>query len=688
MLGRKEDRRERFYTKLEDRQGRRDELLSRPGREHKRSVSYRLALNGGIPYFVGWDGEGMQVNGRHTYTLIANSENAYLESPTGLHTTDIFDFLLAQSHEIPHANRSLVHVMYGLGYDVNMWLQDVERDFLRVLYAQTHVVWNGYRISWVPRHTFTVRKDARKITLWEVAGYWQRPFVAACRMHNILTAQEEANMSALKQRRGSFDDAHRDEIRAYCLSECRALSQLVTTLARDIHTLGLQSHRWDGAGALASSLLKRHNVAQYNSRKAPREASHAYFGGRIELLRYGNTTAPIYEYDLTSAYPYATTFLPCLAHGDWRSVCPDELDERITLTTPALLHVQFSAPWYEAPEPLPFGGVLRAIPDHSRGHEAHWCPIPHRNRNGYVRFPVRTTSWIFAPEYLLARDWVKQLGGRLTVLDALEYTQACEHTPGAWVPDTFCERNERKQRGDPTEYALKLALNACYGKFAQRKGHANKRRPPFHNLVWAGLITSYTRAAIGRLALLAPDKIVAFATDGVYTIQPLPVVDTGAQLGGWKLKTHARGGVFVQPGVYWLRGADGWSVRHTRGFSVGDLPPERVIDFWKRGIHTAQYARTRFSSLGMVVHANNDDSWARWAQWDTYQRDLRLNPLELKRDPCVMLQKHISRPHRKLIQTRPYRLAPYDEISYESSVNDDAYDSDRVEGDTLAEAQI
>ena len=659
-------------------------------RDRKRSVGHRLALNGGIPYFIGWDGEGMQVSGRHTYTLIANSEGAYHENAQGLHTTDIFDFLLAQSHSISHDQRVLTHVMYGLGYDVNMWLQDLERDFLKILYATNHVIWNGYRISWVPRHTFTVKKDTRKITLWEVMGYWQRPFIAACRMHNILSVEEERAMHALKQRRGTFDDEHREEIRAYCLSECRALAQLTTTLARDIHTLGLQTHRWDGAGALASALLKKHDVAKYNGRNnSPPEANHAYFGGRIELLRYGNTVQPIYEYDLTSAYPYATTFLPCLAHGVWRSVCPSELIERLTLNTVALLHVQFSAPGYEARDPLPFGGVLRAIPNESRRRENHWCPVPHRDNNGYVRFPVRTTTWIFAPEYLLAREWVRQLGGTLDVLDALEYKQECEHAPGAWVPDVFTERNERKKRGDPTEYALKLALNACYGKFAQRKGHATKRRPPFHNLVWAGLITSHTRAAIGRLALLNPNRVLAFATDAVYTLDPLPIEDTGHILGGWKCQVHPRGGVFVQPGVYWLRGEnDGeWSVRHTRGFSVGDLPPERVVIFWQHGVRTAQYQRTRFTSLGMVVHADNDDSWNRWAQWDTYQRDLRLNPLELKRDACVMLQHSAARPHRKLVQTRPYRLPPDAEVSYESSINDEVYDGERVEGDTLAEAQ-
>lgn len=661
-------------------------------RHHKRdysarSVAHRLLLNGGIPYFVGWDGEGMQVNARHTYTLIANSEGAYQENAFGLHTTDIFDFLLAQAHAIPHDKRALVHVMYGLGYDVNMWLQDMERDFLKILYASNHVIWNGYRISWVPRHTFSVRKDARKITLWEVMGYWQRPFVAACRMHNILTVEQESAMQALKQRRGTFNDEQRDEIRGYCLSECRALAQLVTTLARDIHTLRLQTHRWDGAGALASALLKKHDVAKYNSRNSPPEASHAYFGGRIELLRYGNTTQPIYEYDLTSAYPHATTFLPCLAHGAWRNVCPNELTERLTPNTVALLHVQFAAPGYECPDTLPLGGVLRAIPNESRGRENHWCPIPHRDNNGYVRFPVRATTWVFAPEYLLAREWVRQLGGTIDVLDALEYNQECEHAPGAWVPDVFTERNERKKRGDPTEYALKLALNACYGKFAQRKGHTTRRRPPFHNLVWAGLITSHTRAAIGRLALLAPSRILAFATDAVYTLDPLPIEDTGHLLGGWKSQVHSHGGVFVQPGVYWLRGADGWTVRHTRGFSIGDLPPERVVTFWKHGITTAQYERTRFTSLGMIVHAGNDDSWMRWAQWDTYQRELRLNPLELKRDACVMLQHSTTRPHRKLVQTRPYRLAPDGEVSYESSINDGVYDSERVEGDTLTEAQ-
>lgn len=659
-------------------------------KDRKRSVGYRLFLNNGIPYFVGWDGEGMNIQQEdgtteHRYTLIANSERAYLENESGLSTEDIFDFLLEQSRTISASERVLTHVMYGMGYDVNMWLRDLDRESLRTLYATTHVIWRDYSISWTPRHTITIKHKKRKITLWEVMGYWQKSFVAACRAHHILDEEQEQTMQLWKNQRSGFTREQREQIREYCLSETIALRTLTTQLAQNIEKLKLQSHRWDGAGAIAARLLRRHNMQAHNSRRGPPEASSAYFGGRIELLRYGHTTAPIYEYDLTSAYPYATTLLPCLAHGDWYTLTRDEVDA-LEPRDVALIHVQFAAPGYENVDPLPFGGVLRAIPGDVRARDPHFCPIPHRDRNGYVRFPVRTTTWVYLPEYLFARNWLRIHGGSMDVIDAMVFRQSCNCECGAWMQAVFNERAARKKAGDATEYVLKLGMNACYGKFAQRHGHASRRRPPFHNLVWAGYITSVTRAAIGSLALNRPNDILAFATDAVYSLTALEVPDSAAQLGGWKEQVHCHGGVFVQPGVYWLRGADGWAVRHTRGFSIGDLTPEQIIQHWERGESHAVYQRTRFTSLGMVIHADNDESWKRWANWDKYERQLQLDPVERKRDPMVMIYPTRVRPARKLVQTRPYRLAPDDEISQSSNVQDVEFDAERTEGQSTEEA--
>ena len=83
---------------------------------------------------------------------------------------------------------------------------------------------------------------------------------------------------------------------------------------------------WHGAGAAASALieaekLKRHygpDIAVANITPQQEAAHHAYFGGRIELLKQGFMEGGrLHVYDIASAYPAAMVGLPSLAGGSW-----------------------------------------------------------------------------------------------------------------------------------------------------------------------------------------------------------------------------------------------------------------------------------------------------------------------------------------------------------------------------------
>ena len=86
--------------------------------------------------FVGWDGEGATAHEGscdgtgegcgcpHRYVYMANSEGGELVRPDGISTVDALRFLTAEAARIgPDAT----HVCFGLSYDANMILGDVER---------------------------------------------------------------------------------------------------------------------------------------------------------------------------------------------------------------------------------------------------------------------------------------------------------------------------------------------------------------------------------------------------------------------------------------------------------------------------------------------------------------------------------------------------------------------------------
>jgi hypothetical protein len=106
---------------------------------------------------------------------------------------------------------------------------------------------------------------------------------------------------------------------------------------------------------------------------------------------------------------------------------------------------------------------------------------------------------------------------------------------------------------DARGQVVKLGINSVYGKFAQSVGKMGMP-PRFVSWFFAAAITAGTQRKVVEAALTNPDAIVMFATDGVYSTQPLDVhVPEKKTLGGWEHTAAESGGVFVQSGIYLLR---------------------------------------------------------------------------------------------------------------------------------------
>jgi hypothetical protein len=287
--------------------------------------------------FIGWDGEGATIQGRHEYVLLANSLGDSIQNPKGLSTDACLRFLLETSAAHPHA----IHVGFGFGYDVNMMLK-------AATYRQLQSVWanqerygtkiRGYRVRYVPRKTFGVTRfrdppfilktgkyvpHCDRIQIWDVFGFFQASFVTAVTDWLGADYPELPLIQAGKARRGSFrPEELASVILPYTQAELRALVRLMQALHAALADAGIPLSRWDGAGAVAAALLRRENIKAFRSSDLPAPLSdavqRAYFGGRIELFQYGRYDGPVYHADLRSAYPSAMGDLPDLSHGDWR----------------------------------------------------------------------------------------------------------------------------------------------------------------------------------------------------------------------------------------------------------------------------------------------------------------------------------------------------------------------------------
>lgn len=525
-----------------------------------------------------------------------------------------------------------------------------------------------------------------RCVLWDVFGFFQTSFVEALGgkngyfneliqervingvKHRILVFPDGleidlTRMQHMKQQRSSFSrEQLENEILPYCRDEVEVLARLMTRLRELFKEAGLTLSRWDGAGAAAAALLQREGIKQYLQEEQPagllQAQRSAYAGGRIELGQFGSYVGPVYNYDLNSAYPAAAITLPSLTGGHWRKV-------KGSSTQPySLSHVK----WYFADE-LPY------------------YPFFYRDQDGSIYFPSEGEGWYWKPEIDAAMRALesgklstKQEAGTIQILESWEFTPATDKKPFAFISALYEQRATWKREGNAAQEVLKFTINSIYGKTAQSLGGTESQPPTYHNIGWAGYMTSHTRASILDVLMQAPEKIIMSTVDGVYSTIPLdvPISD---KLGEWKGK-QIDGIIAVQSGIYWgltrlgreptaeeqatphfkerfLFWRKEWFAvnPHYRGFNKGSLTAEMCLDAWKAYYKNSRKTApstffvpaTRFVGLGSAL--SSDELWNDWRHFRTIERMLDLLPNNGKRRYAGM-----GRPpaHEHLCQTYTY----------------------------------
>lgn len=569
--------------------------------------------------FIAWDGEGVTVKRRHQYVMLMNSAEAHtLVNPTGIPTRDALDVLCEVGQQHKHA----IHVVFGGSYDVNMILGDCTYEQIQSIWrgAWTPVCGGRYSVSYRARKSFSVRRVFRRstgngrgsdIVLWDVFGFFQATFVDA--VSKFLGDSEElALVRERKAQRATFKMKNVEDIKAYCALECRMLVDLMKQLRDNLAEAELPIRRWDGAGACAASLLQRENIVAHKRARddTPDEvlyaAQSAYAGGRTEMVRYGHAPrTPIYHYDINSAYPAAMRECPSLAHGIWKHTTGRAVGTKHF----SLYRVRWSF------------------------HNADMYPFFWRAHDTSIYYPQQGEGWCWYPELQVALDALAsgRLRGTVTVLESWAWHPSVHEKPFMFLDALFVQRAQWKRDGVGAEKALKLAINSCYGKTAQHIGGTADEPPRFHQLEWAGYITSKTRAMVYRACMLSSKKqarILMVATDGVYSLDRL-TLPCSKKLGEWDAQKHA-GITIAQSGVYWTDEDDGSMHMFCRGFDKGTLNRTSVVSAWKKRRSSYDASLTRFVTMGSGL-ASREAFRERWRQWRTCPRELRLSPDGTKR---------------------------------------------------------
>lgn len=565
--------------------------------------------------FCAWDGESVNVNRRtdhvtideieipftradSQYVLFGNSDGDYISGPN-LSSAECLKLLVEK------ADKDAIHFGFAFGYDVNMIVRDLSKNHLRLLKENNHVQWMRWRIEYIPRKWLMVTdRYTRKTTkIWDVFSFFMKSAVDAWQEYGV-EVSEAVIRGKLERGDLPYEQLWTD-IYPYWKEENDAYVTLMEKLRETLHSADLYISAWHGPGAIASYSMSRARIAGTMAtcpEPVNLAAQYAYGGGRFEDFKIGRATIPVLEYDIRSAYPYAISQLPNLARGQWRHVLSPDRIARF-----GVYRIKFAVNPFD-----PISNFHRPM------------PFFHRNPRGQISFPCVNETWVWSPEL-----WNKNGFPGLEILEGWEFEEYDPtDRPFAWLAHNYDLRRILKNKGDAAQLALKLQMNSMYGKMAQRVGWNEKKLlpPKWHQLEWAGWVTSYCRAMVFRAALHAGRGLVAFETDAVFTTRPLTeFLDIGTGLGQWEEIIYDDF-VYLQSGCrFGLYGDqhkahcgpkcahDGWGSKY-RGFDKGSLSlDETLAALAKDPVHWSVTGTTkRFVGFAQALHQD-------FGQWREFQ---------------------------------------------------------------------
>lgn len=532
--------------------------------------------------FVGWDTEGTNVDA--TPFLFGCSTGDRIAEPS-IPSKRMLELILTVEAAMPNA----IHVIYGGEYDFNMILRDLPLKFLLELRRTGKVKWEGYRLEHIPRKWFVVAKDGVSAKIFDVISFFAAPYIVALEEHKVGTDEQRDRIRRGKADRRGFTFRDIDYIEPYWWDEVSLLPVLMDGMRESFYRAGVFIHHWHGPGAIARYMLREHHIKSAKSEcpEVVREAArYAFCGGRFESFQAGLHDGEVWNADINSAYPYAATMLPDLSSGRWRyqgTVDKSAIDPHIF----ALYHISYRKPNSSRTD-------LCVEPQ----------PLFRRFHDDRVTWPNSVTGWYWSPEASTIRDnpYAKVLEAYVFVDDGSK--------PFGWLQEYYDHRLSLQRMADPMELAFKLGPNSVYGQLAQRAGWERTRKaPPYHQIEWAGYITSWCRAMVYLAAMKSwtENALISIDTDGVFATAPIQdsalLNGSGMDLGQWKVKS-VPGMLNWQSGVYWINSGTDWSLKKARGAPKGQIGFDLALEALGNDLAPIEYVRQEL--IGYRYALRND----------------------------------------------------------------------------------
>jgi hypothetical protein len=703
------------------------------GKKPKNNIEYQT--------FVGIDGEGISVNTdvcylcllprishgdclhpfveEHRYVLLAAAketwdiQGAIPEqglSAENLSTRECLDFIL----DIPLSHKIFA---YAFGYDLTCMLRDVDDESLyklvrpelrarkgpeaikgpkpvRWVYRQFLYLLNlqGTKFSVTrfeqcpecvekrksrKRMCFDCLATRRRQVIWDIWKFYQARFVNALRDWKV-GLEDVERIENMKEKRSALQKQTPENVRSYCLSECRHMGTLARKLTHAHEAAGLKLTSYYGAGSTGSAMLTVMAIRERLPMPVPEEmrfaVASAFVGGRFEHSVAGIVRDEVFGHDISNAYPYAIAFLPCMGWQDPKTGRATKVCGRWELTRNRadIFGVRAACVHY---------GMVPLDSDEP------WAAFPFRERDGSISFPRSSEGgWIWKAEYLAGES---VFPNHIFFREAWIWKSECAcKRPFEALPRYYKERIKIGKEGPGI--VIKLGMNSCAGKLMQSVGSAM-----FNSWIWGGMVTSQTRSQILNIMGLHRDRsnMFAVATDGVYTREDITTPrpddtdtwelpdDKGKTakkpMGGWETKSQKKGMFFLRPGIYFPLNPVEEEIKEVRGRGVGKRMLlthwEKIVSGWEDGSRIVSLpALRRFHGTKSSISYGEKSGYTRsplYGQWTERPVELIFDAMPKRIDfdvECGPIDRRpeliplVLRETANLKSIKGGRSAPYD----------------------------
>lgn len=417
---------------------------------------------------------------------------------------DIIAFLTNEKYE------GSFNTFWNLNFDVTVMLKWLGREFVYALIKVGEAHYKDVSIRYVPHRFLIVRKGNIWFSFFDAAQYY---------VPRSLDGASKAYLGEAKIHIGSkeFDEsAYGDEkILDYCFDDSKKCARLTQLLLCDLHDMGFSPDTLSSPGTIASEALVGSvpDITKFPS-GALEYAYNSYRGGWMECFKRGYFPK-LYDYDISSAYPYQVSELVDLSGGWWH------YDKKWIPVGASLGFCECVVDIKSAISPIIFQSDVNYTPIGKWSTYLTLDEIEFIRAQGLGSVVVKN-GWFFVPK------------------------------SAATKPFRYSMRHLFRQKAKIRNVWLPKALSvALYGKFAEK--HENMSTGNLFNPVYAALITARTRVQIAKYALALPECLVVVATDGLAFNAPLPSFFLGKGFGQLRLDSSAES-VVVGTNVYTIKG--------------------------------------------------------------------------------------------------------------------------------------